>query len=96
MQEEEIKDKYPEASLHKIDTNRICLTPGQLEMIFNIIRNLMMLSSNYARMDSRRMEKAQISITKANLIDKSMKETNKSKVKHVTFKEDYDEKDEYT
>ena len=30
------------------------------------------------------------------MIDKSMKETNKSKVKHVTFKEDYDEKDEYT
>ena len=36
MKEEEVKDKYPDASLHKIDKNRICLTPGQLEMIFNI------------------------------------------------------------
>ena len=34
MSEEEVKDKYPEASLHEIDTNRICLSPVQLEMIF--------------------------------------------------------------
>ena len=28
MKEEEVKDKYPEASLHDIDKNRICLTLG--------------------------------------------------------------------
>ena len=36
MKEEEVKDKYPEASLHDIDRNRICLTLGQLKMIFGL------------------------------------------------------------
>ena len=36
MKEEEVKDKYPEASLHDIDRNRICLTLGQLKMILGL------------------------------------------------------------
>ena len=35
MKEEEVKDK-PEASLHDIDRNRICLTLGQLKMILGL------------------------------------------------------------
>ena len=36
MKEEEVKNKYPEVSLHKIDINRICFSPGQLEIIFSM------------------------------------------------------------
>ena len=40
MTEEEVKDKYPEASLHEIDTNRICLLPGHFEKIFKSYMNV--------------------------------------------------------
>ena len=34
--EEVVKDKYPNVSLHEINKNRICLSIGQLRMIFGL------------------------------------------------------------
>ena len=36
MKEEVLKDKYPNASLHDIDKNRVCLTIKQLELILGL------------------------------------------------------------
>ncbi len=36
MKEEDVKDKYPSASLHNIDKNRICLTINQLRLILGL------------------------------------------------------------
>ena len=98
MKEEEVKDKYPEASLHKIDTNRICLSPGQLEMIFNMNNKkfnevfLDLCKKELKNKSGKSLDFYDLS----NLIDQSLKEINdkggKSKAKHVSFKEDYKKK----
>ena len=98
MTEEEVKNKYPDASLHKIETNRICLTPGQLEMIFNVKdENFNALFLDLCKQElKKKLGKSLDFYDLANLIDRSLKETkdkgSKSKVKHVSFKDDYEKK----
>ena len=100
MTEEEVKDKYPEASLHKIDTNRICFSPGQLEMIFN--KNNKKFNDvllDLCKQELKRKQGKSLDFYDlANLIDRSLKETKdkgiKSKVKHASFKDDYEKKRE--
>ena len=100
MTEEEVKNKYPDASLHKIETNRICLTPGQLEMIFNVKdENFNALFLDLCKQElKKKLGKSLDFYDLANLIDRSLKETkdkgSKSKVKHVSFKDDYEKKRE--
>ncbi len=36
MTEEDVKEKYPNVSLHQIDKNRICLTINQLRLILGL------------------------------------------------------------
>ena len=100
MTEEGVKDKYPDASLHKIETNRICLSPGQLEMIFKVNDEkfndvfLDLCKQELKRKQGKSLDFYDL----ANLIDRSLKETkdkgSKSKVKHVSFKDDYEKKRE--
>ena len=102
MKEEEVKDKYPDVSLHGIDKNRICLSPGQLEMIFNMHNKqfndvfLDLCKKELKRKHGKSLDFYDLS----NLIDQSLKEINdkggKSKAKHVSFKEDYEKKKEYS
>ena len=100
MTEEEVKDKYPEASLHKIDTNRICFSLGQLEIIFNMNNkkfNDVLL--DLCRQELKRKQGKSLDFYDlANLIDKSLKQTDdkasKTKARNVTFKEDYEKKKE--
>ena len=100
MTEEGVKDKYPEASLHKIDTNRICLSAGQLEKVFKV--NDKKFNDVFLDLCKQELKKKQGKSLDfydlANLIDKSLKQTNdkasKTKAKHVTFKEDYEKKKE--
>ena len=100
MTEEEVKNKYPDASLHKIETNRICLTPGQLEMIFKVKdENFNALFLDLCKQElKKKLGKSLDFYDLANLIDRSLKETkdkgSKSKVKHVSFKDDYEKKRE--
>ena len=102
MKEEEVKDKFPEASLHGIDKNRICLSPGQLEYIFNMHNKqfndvfLDLCKKELKRKHGKSLDFYDLS----NLIDQSLKEIKdkggKSKAKHVSFKEDYEKKKEYS
>ena len=102
MKEEEVKDKFPEASLHGIDKNRICLSPGQLEYIFNMHNKqfndvfLNLCKKELKKKSGKSLDFYDLS----NLIDQSLKEINdkggKSKAKHVSFKEDYEKKKEYS
>ena len=101
MTEEEVKDKYPEASLHKIDTNRICLSPGQLEKIFKV--NDKKFNDVFLDLCKQELKKKQGKSLDfydlANLIDRNLKETKdkgiKDKVKHVSFKDDCEKKKKF-
>ena len=100
MIEEEVKDKYPNASLHKIETNRICLSPGQLEIIFYI--NDKKFNDVFLNLCKKGLKKKHGKSLDfydvANLIDRSLKETKdkgiKSNIKHVSFKDEHEKKNE--
>ena len=100
--EEELKDKYPDAYLHKIDKNRICLTDKQLKLILdkkdddfnNIIVDLC------EKELKKKKGKSSDFYDTSNLIDQAIKERKKmeedkskdkpksNKLKNVTFKEE--------
>ena len=104
MKEEDVKDKYPSASLHKIDKNRICLTVKQLKLILdkkdddfnNIIVDLC------EKELKKKKGKSLDFYDTSNLIDQAIKErkkmekdesedkSNLKKVKKVSFKEEED------
>lgn len=102
MTEVEVKDKYPNVSLHEINKNRICLSAGQLEFIFKMHNKqfnnvfLKLCKNELQNKGGKSLDFYDLS----NLIDQSLREINdkgdKSKAKHVSFKEDYEKKKEYS
>ena len=83
MTEEEVKDKYPEASLHKIDTNRICLSSGQLEKVFKVkYKKFNDVFLDLCKQELKRKHGKSLDFYDlSNLIDKSLKEIKRAKVK---------------
>ena len=97
MKEEEVKDKYPEASLHDIDRNRICLTLGQLKMILGLKDDC--FNDIFIDLCERELKRKQgISLDfydLTNVINECFKKvkflsksTTQKKFKKVSFKED--------
>ena len=105
MKEEALKDKYPNASLHNIDKNRVCLTIKQLKLILNQkdddFNNIFidLCQKELKKKNNKSLDFYDTST----LIDKALKErkkdSNKSrsnKLKKATFKEEeevYEEKE---
>ena len=102
MKEKDMKDKFPYASLHNIDKNRVCLTTGQLKLIlgkkdddFNNI--LVDLCEKELK---KKKGKSLDFYDTSNLIDQALKQwgkkeknesedkLNSNKLKKVTFKEE--------
>ena len=101
MTEEDTKDKYPYASLHQIDKNRICLTINQLRLIFgkkdDVFNNI--LTDLFEKELKKKNGKSLDFFDTSNLIEEAIKERGKkgkdeledkpnlNKLKKVSFKE---------
>ena len=102
MKEEDMKDKFPYASLHSIDRNRICLTIHQLKLILvkkdNDFNNILVdLSEKELK---KKKGKSLDFYDTLNMIDQALKQRkkneknkledklNSNKLKKVTFKEE--------
>ena len=101
MTEEYVKDKYPYASLHQINKNRICLTINQLRLILGIkdddFNNI--LTNLFEKELKRKNGKSLDFFGTSNLIEEAIKERKKkgkdeledkqnlNKLKKVSFKE---------
>ena len=101
MTEEDTKDKYPNASLHQIDKNRICLTMNQLRLILGIkddnFNNI--LTNLFEKELKKKKGKSLDFFDTSNLIEQAIKERKKkgkdeeedkpnlNKLKKVSFKE---------
>ena len=104
LSEEDTKDKYPNASLHQIDRNRICLTIKQLKLILGIkdddFNNI--LTNLFEKELKKKKGKSLDFFDTSNLIDQAIKERKKkekdesedksklNKLKKVSFKEEED------
>ena len=102
MTEEDVKDKYPNASLHLIDKNRICLTINQLKLILGLkdddFNNI--LTKLCEKELKKKKGKSLDFYDTSNLIDQAIKERKKmgkdeledkpslNKLKTVSFKEE--------
>jgi len=79
MTEEETKDKYPNAYLHKIDKNRICLTINQLKLILGIkdddFNNI--LTNLFEKELKKKKGKSLDFFDTSNLIEEAIKERKK-------------------
>ena len=75
--EQEVKDKYPNVSLHEINKNRICLSIGQLRMIFGLFNKD--FNELFLKLCEKQLKnKKGISLDfydLVNIIDKAKKET---------------------
>ena len=101
MTEEDTKDKYPNASLHQIDRNRICLTIKQLKLILGVkdddFNNI--LTNLFEKELKKKNGKSLDFFDTSNLIEEAIKERKKkgkdeledkpnlNKLKKVSFKE---------
>ena len=102
MTEEDVKEKYPNVSLHQIDKNRICLTINQLRLILGLkdddFNNI--LADLCEKELKKKKGKSLDFYDTSNLIEQAIKERKKmrkdelednpnlNKLKQVSFKEE--------
>ena len=108
MKEEDVKDKYPNASLHQIDKNRICLTINQLRLILglkdddfnNILADLCEKELKKKKgksldfYDTSNLIEQAIKERKKINEDKKKKKSSSDKFKKVTFKEEEEDEND--
>ena len=94
MKEEEVKNKYPNASLHEIDKNRVCLSINQLKLVLGFKDdnfNNIFVDLCQKELDKKKGKSLDF-FDLSNLIDKSINEVKKkdlsfdSNSSFVTFK----------